>query len=72
MFIDTWIFLKRNVGLVERSLHANKEINPFIPFDRTSTYDRQTDTDTGPLLAQRSAGQNVNYSDVILLYIYAS
>jgi len=60
-FADTGIFFKRSVGLVERSLHAEKQINAFIAFDRTPTCnrqtqtqqtdrqtDRQTDTGTGP------------------------
>ena len=53
-FVDTLISLKHSVGLVEKSLHAENQINPFIPFVRTPTdtdgqtdrqTDRQTDTD---------------------------
>ena len=50
IFVDTRISLNHRVGLVDRSLHAKKQINPFIPFDTTPTCgrqtDRQTDTDT--------------------------
>ena len=43
-FVDICITLKHSVGLVERSLHAKNQINPSIPFDRTPTCDRQTQT----------------------------
>jgi len=42
-FVDTGVCLKRSVGLVERSFPAKNQINPFIPFDKTPTCDRQTD-----------------------------
>ena len=44
--VDTWISLKHSVGLVERSLRAKNQLDPFIHFDRTPTCDRQTDTHT--------------------------
>ena len=56
-FADTGISLKHSVRLVKRSLHAEKQINAFIPFDKTPTCnrqtqtqqtDRRTDTGTGP------------------------
>ena len=44
IFVDTRISLNRNVGLVERSLHAKKQIIPFVPFDRnTDETDRHGD-----------------------------
>ena len=46
IFVDTRNSLNRSVGLVERSLRAKKQINPFIPFDRTPTCDRRTRTYT--------------------------
>jgi len=42
---DTCIIGLHSVGLVERRPVQN-QINPFIPFDRTPTCDRQTDRQT--------------------------
>ena len=55
--------MKHSIGLVERSLHAKNQINPFIPFDRTPTCDNLTDRQTqtwtqGHRLAQRRADDN--------------
>jgi len=43
IIVDTRIYVNHSVGLVERSLRAKKQTNPFIPFDRRPTCDRQTD-----------------------------
>jgi len=42
LFVDNCISLKHSVVLVERSLRAKNQINPFTPFDRRPTCDRQT------------------------------
>jgi len=45
IFVDTRISWKHSVlWLVERSLHAKKQTNPFIPSARTPTCDRHRQT----------------------------
>jgi len=41
--------------MVENSLRAKNQINPFIPFDRTPTCDRQTQTDGHRAIASTRA-----------------
>jgi len=41
--------------MVENSLRAKNQINPFIPFDRTPTSDRQTQTDGHRAIASTRA-----------------
>jgi len=45
-FLEIWISQNHSVGQVERSPYVKNHINPFIPFDRTPSCYRQTQTQT--------------------------
>jgi len=47
IFVDTRISLNHSVGLVERSLHAKKQINPLLLLIEHQLV-TDMDTDTGP------------------------
>ena len=55
IFVDTQISLKHSIGLVEKKLRAKNLINPFMAFDTTPTYDRQTQTDRHRAIASTHA-----------------